>query len=63
MSEKEFQELTIRFDCKNDPTTGTPINHEFTFAEFTEVDEKGSHGLFQLCAMQSGLTEEESVKY
>ena len=51
LSTQEFENLSVQFKCEKDPTTGQPIDLEFTTDRFTHVDEEDA-GLFKVCAMQ-----------
>ena len=66
MNQTEFDAITISFNCELDPTTGMPVNHEFTAADFIKVDDESSLNMFKIAAMnlpEDELTVENSIKY
>lgn len=37
MSDAEFEDLVVKFNCKNNPMTSEPIELKFTANEFVEL--------------------------
>ena len=61
MTESEFKNTVIKFDCIADPTTGESINQEFTTDRFVHVDAEDS-SLFKICAMARIKSEQDRKK-
>jgi hypothetical protein len=51
LSKKEFRDLSISFECKNNPITGKPIKLTFDYNDFVQVSHSEATGLFKQCAM------------
>ena len=64
MSSTDFENLSLRFGCLNDPSTGQPVNMIFDADDFSKVDSENENLAFKFAAYSIlDLTTEQSVKY